>query len=117
MQTGPCAIHHPDDYDPSAAEDEAISRARAQESLRTEPYPGRRRRSSQLSNSLGEKPYFDGNRFTAGDRIMTTVLRSLDHTDVVAPDKRLAAYVERCASRPAFKRALDAHLQDFQSPT
>jgi hypothetical protein len=48
---------------------------------------------------------------------MTTVLRSLDHTDVVAPDKRLAAYVERCASRPAFKRALDAHLQDFQSPT
>jgi glutathione S-transferase len=76
-----------------------------------------RRRSSQLSNSLGEKPYLDGNRFTAGDLIMTTVLRSLDHTDVVAPDKRLAAYVERCASRPAFKRALDAHLQDFQSPT
>ena len=36
--------------------------------------------------------------------------------NVVAPDKRLAAYVERCASRPAFKRALDAHLQDFQSP-
>jgi glutathione S-transferase len=59
----------------------------------------------------------DGNRFTAGDLIMTTVLRSLDHTDLVAPDKRLAAYVERCASRPAFKRALDAHLQDFQSPT
>jgi len=55
----------------------------------------------------------DGNRFTAGDLIMTTVLRSLDHTDVVALDKRLAAYVERCASRPAFKRALDAHLQDF----
>jgi glutathione S-transferase len=72
---------------------------------------------SQLSNSLGEKPYLDGTRFTAGDLIMTTVLRSLDDTDVVAPDKRLAAYVERCASPPAFKRALDAHLQDFQSPT
>ncbi len=54
-----------------------------------------RRRLSQLSNSLGEKPFLDGNRFTAGDRIMTTVLRSLDHTVVVAPDRRLAAYVER----------------------
>ncbi len=86
-------------------------------SLRSERYSGRRRRLSQLSNSLGEKPYLDGDRFTAGDLTMTTVLRSLDHTDVVAPDKRLAAYVERCASRPAFKRALDAHLQDFQSPT
>ena len=109
------AIHHPDDDDPSVAEDEAMSRAQA--SLRSERYPGPRRRSSQLSNSLGEKPYLDGNRFTAGDRIMTTVLRSLDHTDVVAPDKRLAAYVERCASRPAFKRALDAHLQDFHGDT
>jgi hypothetical protein len=29
---------------------------------------------------------------------------------------RLAAYVERYASRPALKRALDAHLQDLQSP-
>jgi glutathione S-transferase len=76
-----------------------------------------RRRWPQLSNSLGEKPYLDGNRFTAGDLIMATVLRSLDHTDVVAPDKRLAAYVERCASRPAFKRALDVHLQDFHSHT
>jgi len=47
----------------------------------------------------------------------TTVLRSLDHTDRVAPDKRLAACIEPCASRPAFKRALDARLQDFQSPT
>jgi glutathione S-transferase len=86
-------------------------------SLRSGRYPGPRSRLSQLSNSLGEKPYLDGNRFTAGDLTMTTVLRSLHHTDVVAPDKRLAAYVERCASRPAFKRALDAHLQDFQSPT
>ena len=75
-----------------------------------------RRRLSQLSNSLGEKPYLDGNRFTAGDLMMTTVLRSLGHTDVVAADERLAAYVERCEARQAFRRALDAHLQDFQTP-
>lgn len=27
----------------------------------------------------------------------------------------LAAYVERCTARPAFKRALEAQLADFQS--
>jgi hypothetical protein len=35
-----------------------------------------------------------------GSEIMTTVLRSLDHSDMVAPDKRLTGYVGRCASRP-----------------
>jgi glutathione S-transferase len=72
------------------------------------------RRLSQVANSLGEKPYLDGSRFTAGDLMMTTVLRALNHTDVVAQDARLAGYVERCASRPAFRRALDAQLQDYR---
>jgi glutathione S-transferase len=73
------------------------------------------RRLSQVSKSLGDKPYLDGNRFTTGDLMMTTVLRALAHTDVVARDKRLTAYVERCTSRPAFHRALDAHLRDFKN--
>jgi len=46
--------------------------------------------------------------------MMTTVLRILRHTDVVTSDKRLAAYVERCTARPAFKRAMDAQLGDFR---
>ncbi len=71
------------------------------------------RRLSAFSRSLGDKPYLDG-RFTAGDLMMTTVLRILKHTDVVASDKRLAAYVERCTARPAFKRALDAQIEDFK---
>jgi glutathione S-transferase len=41
------------------------------------------RRLSALSESLGDKPYLDGERFTAGDLMMTTVLRILKHTDVV----------------------------------
>ena len=73
------------------------------------------RRLSALSQSLGDKPYLDGNRFTAGDLMMTTVLRILKHTDIVTSDKRLAAYIERCTSRPAFKRALDAQLGDFRA--
>jgi len=72
------------------------------------------RRLSALSKSLDDKPYLDGDRFTAGDLMMTTVLRILEHTDVVSSDRRLAAYVERCTSRPAFKRALDAQIGDFK---
>jgi glutathione S-transferase len=72
------------------------------------------RRLAALSKSLGDKPYLDGDRFTAGDLMMATVLRILKHTDIVSSDRRLAAYVERCTARPAFKRALDAQLGDFK---
>jgi len=73
-----------------------------------------KRRLSGLSEALGDKPYLDGEHFTAGDLMMTTVLRILNHTDIVTSDARLAAYVERCTARSAFKRALDAQLGDFQ---
>jgi glutathione S-transferase len=72
------------------------------------------RRLSALSKSLAEKPFLDGDRFTAGDLMMSTVLRILKHTDLVSRDPRLSAYVDRCTARPAFKRALDAQLGDFR---
>ena len=72
------------------------------------------KRLSGLSKSLGDKPYLDGDRFTAGDLMMSTVLRILTGSDIVIRDPRLAAYIERCTSRPAFKRALDAQLGDFR---
>lgn len=71
------------------------------------------RRLSALSKSLGDKPFLDGERFTAGDLVMSSVLRILKSTDIVSRDARLAGYVERCIARPAFKRALDAQLGDF----
>jgi glutathione S-transferase len=73
------------------------------------------KRLSGLSKSLGDKPYLGGDRFTAGDLMMATVLRILKHTDIVTSDKRLAAYIERCTARPAFKRALDAQIGDFKA--
>jgi glutathione S-transferase len=73
------------------------------------------RRLSALSRSLGDKPWLDDNRFTAGDLMMATVLRILKHTDIVTSDKRLADYLERCTARPAFTRALDAQLGDFKA--
>jgi len=73
-----------------------------------------RHRLGSLSKALGDKAYLDGDRFTAGDLMMTTVLRILKHTDFVSGDPRLAAYVGRCTARPAFQRALDAQLGDFR---
>jgi glutathione S-transferase len=72
------------------------------------------RRLSALSKSLGDKLYLDGDRFTAGDLMMTTVLRMLRHTDIVTGDKRLATYIERCTARPAFTRALVAQIGDYK---
>lgn len=72
------------------------------------------RRLAALSRSLGDKPFLDGERFTAGDLMMTTVLRILSHTDMVSREPRLAAYLDRCTARAAFKRALEAQLQDFK---
>jgi glutathione S-transferase len=75
------------------------------------------RRLSALSGSLGDKCFLDGDHFTAGDLMMTTVLRILDNTDIVRSDRRLAGYIERCIARPAFKRALDAQIGDFREAT
>lgn len=66
-----------------------------------------------LAKRLGDKPFLDGEHFTAGDLMMATVLRF--HSDTSKLDPRLVAYLDRCTSRPAFKRALDAQLADFRS--
>jgi glutathione S-transferase len=70
-----------------------------------------RRRLAGLSKALGDKPYLDGDRFTAGDLMMATVLRILP--DLIE-DGRLSDYVDRCTFRPAFRRALAAQLGDFR---
>lgn len=70
------------------------------------------KRTNALSKALGDKPYLGGEHFTVGDLMMSTVLRILP--EIAQNDKRLAAYVTRCTSRPAFKRALDAQLGDFR---
>jgi glutathione S-transferase len=66
-----------------------------------------------LAKRLGDKPFLDGEHFSAGDLMMATVLRF--HSDTSKLDPCLVAYVDRCTSRPAFKRALDAQLADFRS--
>lgn len=65
-----------------------------------------------VAKRLGDKPFLDGDRFTAGDLMMATVLRF--HPDVAKRDPRLAAYIDRCTARPAFQRALNAQLGDYR---
>jgi len=72
------------------------------------------KRLSRLSDALGEKPYLDGDRFTAGDLMMTTVLRMIDGKGLIDPYPNLVAYTARCQARPAFQAALAAQIADFE---
>lgn len=72
------------------------------------------KRLAGLSRSLGDKTWLDGERFTAGDLMMATVLRIPAHTELVTGDARLGPYLARCTARPAFQRALAAQLADFK---
>jgi glutathione S-transferase len=64
-----------------------------------------------LSRALGGKPFLDGERFTAGDLMMSSVPRIMPE---LVEEANLKAYVERRTGRPAFKRALDAQMADFR---
>ncbi|QNM82351.1 glutathione S-transferase family protein [Sphingomonas sabuli] len=68
----------------------------------------------RVSDWLGDKDYLDGAEFSIGDLIMTTVLRGVRHTDMVAQFDNLAAYVARCEARPAFQRALADQMQTYR---
>jgi glutathione S-transferase len=46
--------------------------------------------------------------------MMTTMLRILRDTDLVAEFANLARYQARCEARPAFGRALEAQLAPFK---
>jgi glutathione S-transferase len=69
-------------------------------------------RLTRLSDWLAGRDYLE-DRFTAGDLLMTTVLRSLRHTDLVSQMPVLEAYRLRCEARPAFQKAMSDHMAPF----
>ncbi|BDA83460.1 glutathione S-transferase [Aureimonas sp. SA4125] len=91
-------------------EDEAVRRARRPAVLQEVDL-----RLAALSRWLEGRDYLE-DRFTAADLLMTTVLRMLGHTDRLAAHPGLADYCRRCEARPAFARAMAAHLADFEEP-
>lgn len=66
----------------------------------------------RVSDWLGDKEWLE-DRFTIGDLVMTTTLRFLRHTDLVAQVPNLAAYLKRAEARPAFRQALADQLAAF----
>ena len=72
------------------------------------------KRLSRLSDALGDKVHLDGDRFTAGDLMMTTVLRIIDGKGLLDRYANLVAYKARCQARPAFHAALAAQIADFE---
>jgi len=71
-----------------------------------------RMRLGELAVRLGDNPYLDGDRFTAGDLLMADVLRSVP-AEILGEQPVLAAYLERCTSRPAFQKAMAAQMAGF----
>lgn len=70
-------------------------------------------RLDSVASFLGDRDYLVEDRFTAADLLMTTVLRILRTTDLVAKRPKLDAYRLRHESRPAFQRALAAQMGTF----
>jgi glutathione S-transferase len=70
------------------------------------------RRLDRLSHWLGDKEWLE-DEVSAGDLLMVDVLRIVDDTDLLKERPNLLAYVERGMSRPAFTRAVDAQVADF----
>lgn len=74
-----------------------------------------RRRLADLAAYLGDAEYLVGERFSAADLLMTTVLRILRHGTLVAEFPSLVAYQQRCEARPAFRRALADQLAAYDA--
>ena len=70
------------------------------------------RRLEGLAAWLGDKRHLEG-RFTAGDLIMTTVLRDLVDSGTLLRFPTLDAYRCRCEARPAFVTALASQMADY----
>lgn len=72
-----------------------------------------RGRLTALSKWLEGKDYLEGGDFTAGDLMMTTVLRIPRHITLIEEFPVLDSYKKRCEARPAFQKALDSQMAPF----
>ncbi len=72
-----------------------------------------KRRLHEVAAWLGDREYLE-DRFTVGDLMMSTVLRIVQHTDMLEKEPMLKAYKARCEARPAFQRALRDQMAPFE---
>lgn len=69
-------------------------------------------RLAELGKWMEGREYLE-ERFTAGDLLMTTVLRILRHTELLSEFPALDAYRLRCEARPAYQKAMADHMAPF----
>ncbi len=71
-------------------------------------------RLRQLSDALGNRDWLVGDEFTLADLIMSSVMKVVDHTQLVEGYDNLAAWRDRCFKRPAYKAAFAEQCADFE---
>jgi glutathione S-transferase len=67
------------------------------------------RRLAVLEKELAGRPFLMGDDFSAPDILMATVLRQIQHTDLLAGAATVAAYKARCEDRPAWQKIYAAY--------
>jgi glutathione S-transferase len=72
-------------------------------------------RLAAVSAALHGRDYLV-DEFSAADIVLLMVLRGLRHTDLVSGHGDLAAWRDRCESRPAFRRALADQMYTYAAP-
>lgn len=72
--------------------------------------PFAEQRLARLSQAIGDRDWLE-ECFSIGDIVMVDVLRNANPA-LLAPHPNLTAYVARGKARPAFQRAMAAHLAD-----
>lgn len=72
-------------------------------------------RLTSTERGLGQREWF-AETFSVADIMMCTVLRTIDHTDILAEFPALSAFKARAEARPAFQHALTDQLAGFREP-
>ena len=72
-------------------------------------------RLTRVSEALGDGEWLAGS-FSIADIMMVTVLRNLDHTEIVSEFPILAAYKARGEARPAFIQAIADQAKGLGDP-
>lgn len=66
-------------------------------------------RLAVVERALADRPYLLGDAFSASDILMLSVLRFIQHTDLLDAVPKVAAFKARCEGRPAWKKCLAAY--------
>jgi glutathione S-transferase len=64
-----------------------------------------------LDAELAQRRYVLGDEFAVPDILLSTALRQIHHTDLLEAVPHVAAYKERCESRPAWRKIYAAYEQ------